>query len=128
MNYATWFPRVGAAIIDGLPVWALMGIGYAIDGGVGAIYFIFALLGVAFSAYNRWFMGGQGASIGKKALGLKLVGEQSGQPLGFGGALIRDIAHAADAIICYIGFLFPLWDAKKQTIADKLAKSLVLKV
>jgi hypothetical protein len=25
-----------------------------------------------------------------------------------------------DTIICYIGWLFPLWDAKRQTIADKI--------
>ncbi|REO10986.1 RDD family protein, partial [Mycobacterium tuberculosis] len=24
------------------------------------------------------------------------------------------------AIICFVGFLFPLWDAKRQTLADKI--------
>ena len=33
------------------------------------------------------------------------------------------IRHAIDSAICYIGFLFPLWDAKRQTIADKLMKT-----
>jgi hypothetical protein len=29
-------------------------------------------------------------------------------------------AHYVDQLICYIGYLFPLWDDKRQTIADKL--------
>jgi hypothetical protein len=33
---------------------------------------------------------------------------------------VRQLAHIVDAIICYIGFLFPLWDNKRQTLADKI--------
>ena len=33
---------------------------------------------------------------------------------------MRQLAHIVDAIICYIGFLFPLWDDKRQTLADKI--------
>jgi len=29
-------------------------------------------------------------------------------------------AHIIDGLICNIGYLFPLWDAKRQTIADKI--------
>ena len=42
-------------------------------------------------------------------------------------AFVRDIAHIVDAIICYVGFLFPLWDGKKQTLADKMVHTVVLK-
>jgi uncharacterized RDD family membrane protein YckC len=127
MNYASWIQRVGAAIVDGIPFWVLAGIGSAVDSDRGAIFWVFYLIGLAYFVYNRWFLGGQGASLGKKALGLRLVSEASGQPLGFGGAFLRDLAHIVDGIICYIGYLFPLWDAKKQTLADKIVKSLVLK-
>ena len=133
MNYASWIVRVGAAIVDGLPAWVLVGIGYAVAGPsaddptIGPLYYVFTLLALAYTVYNRWYLGGQGASLGKKALGLRLVKEQTGQPLGFGGAFVRDLAHFVDGIICYIGFLFPLWDAKRQTLADKIVGSLVLK-
>jgi hypothetical protein len=46
--------------------------------------------------------------------------------LGGGMGIVRTIAHIVDSIICYIGWLFPLWDAKRQTIADKLVKTVVL--
>jgi RDD family len=35
-------------------------------------------------------------------------------------SLVRQIAHYVDQLICYIGYLFPLWDDKRQTIADRL--------
>lgn len=137
MNYANWIQRVGAYLIDAIPAAILGGIGYAIAGpkvnadgtveAASALYYVFILLAIAWQVYNRWILGGQGASIGKKALGLRLIKEETGQPIGAGLAFLRDLAHVVDAIICYIGFLFPIWDAKKQTIADKLVKTLVVK-
>ena len=37
-------------------------------------------------------------------------------------------AHGVDAIICYVGFLFPLWDAKRQTIADKIMSTVCVPI
>ena len=67
--------------------------------------------------------GNTGSSIGKQIMKFKVVGEQTQQPIGVFKSLLRQIAHSIDALICYIGFLFPLWDAKRQTIADKLMKT-----
>ena len=61
-----------------------------------------------------------------RALGIRLVGEQTGQPIGPLLAFARDLAHIVDGIICYVGFLLPLWDAKRQTLADKLVKTVVV--
>ena len=58
--------------------------------------------------------------------GVKLVKESTGQPIGMGLAFVRDIAHIVDSIICYVGWLFPLWDTKRQTIADKIMSTVVL--
>lgn len=35
-------------------------------------------------------------------------------------SIVRQLAHVLDTLICYLGYLFPLWDAKRQTFADKL--------
>ena len=59
-------------------------------------------------------------------LNLRLVSEETGQPIGMLMAFVRDICHIVDSIICYIGYLFPLWDAKRQTIADKIVKTVVI--
>jgi uncharacterized RDD family membrane protein YckC len=136
MNLANWIQRVGAYIIDFLPTAILYAIGFAVgapkvqsDGTTssGAILYVFALLALVWLIYNRWYLGGKGQSIGKRALGMHLIKEQTGQPIGMGLAFGRDICHIVDAIICYIGFLFPLWDQKRQTLADKIVGTVVTK-
>ena len=85
------------------------------------------LLGVW--VWNRGMKGGQGQTIGRKMAGVSLVDAQ-GQPLGTGKALLRDVAHIVDSIICGlpIGWLAPLWDAKRQTWADKILNTYVVTV
>jgi uncharacterized RDD family membrane protein YckC len=134
-SYATWIQRVGASLIDGLITLPFSILAVVLGRGtddnglptLNALYWIFLLLGFIVGGYNRWFLTGKtGQSWGKKALGIRLIGEQTGQPIGAGMAFVRDIAHFVDGIICYVGFLFPLWDAKKQTLADKIMKTLVV--
>jgi uncharacterized RDD family membrane protein YckC len=137
VDYASWIQRVGAALIDGVCVlpFSLLAVllGRSTDDATGvqslnAFYFVFILLGLIVQGYNRWYLAGKtGQSWGKKALGIRLIGEQSGQPIGAGLAFGRDICHFVDSIICYIGYLFPLWDAKKQTLADKIVKTIVVR-
>ncbi|MEV6848489.1 RDD family protein [Actinoplanes sp. NPDC051411] len=133
--YASWLQRVGAYIVDALCTapFSILGalLGRSTDDNgvqtINALYWIFLLLGLAVTVYNRYFQAGKtGQSWGKKALGIRLIGEQTGQPIGAGMAFVRDIAHFVDGIICYVGFLFPLWDAKKQTLADKIVKTIVV--
>ena len=68
-----------------------------------------------------------GQAWGRKALGIRLVGQATGQPIGAGAAFVRDLAHVVDSIICGIGYLFPLWDAQRQTLADKVCKTVVVR-
>src|SRR6266540_2579370 len=80
----------------------------------------------ALGIYNRAIMQGRtGQSWGKKALNLRLVRMADGQPLGGLMCFVRDIVHVLDGI-CLIGYLFPLWDARRQTFSDKIMNSVVL--
>ena len=58
-------------------------------------------------------------------LGIRLLKEETGQPLGAGMSFVRQIAHVLDSI-CYIGYLWPLWDRKRQTFADKVIGTVVV--
>ena len=121
--YASWIQRVGAYLIDVAPIIILE----IIFVRVTVIYWLIGLAGLGWTIYNRWYQGGTtGQSLGKKVLNLRLVSEETGQPIGMLMAFVRDICHIIDGIICYIGFLFPLWDAKRQTIADKIVKTVVI--
>ena len=71
--------------------------------------------------------GQTGQTVGKKALGIRLVRETDGQPLGVGMAFVRRLAHFLDSLACYLGWLWPAWDAKRQTFADKVCSSIVIR-
>jgi uncharacterized RDD family membrane protein YckC len=78
-----------------------------------------------------WFavqVGTTGQSPGMRVVGLKCVSTTTGQPIGAGMGIVRWICHVIDGAICYIGWLFPLWDQKRQTIADKIVSTVVVTV
>jgi len=72
--------------------------------------------------------GTTGSSVGKSVMKFQVVSEVTGQPIGFGMSVVRFLAHFVDAVICFIGFLFPLWDSKRQTLADKIMTTVCLPI
>lgn len=99
------------------------------DGKLGALYFIGSTYVLGVDIWNRWIKGGTtGQTIGRGVVGTRLISEKTGQPIGVGMAFVRDLAHIVDAVICYVGFLFPLWDSKRQTLADKIVGTVVVTV
>lgn len=137
-DYAQWPTRAVGYIVDmvlTLPGIVLMvlnaGSVDSVTGqfsGPGPLYYLGALYGLAIAIWNRWIKGGQGQTVGRKVAGVTVVKESTGQPLGTGMAFVRDLAHIVDNVICYIGWLFPLWDAKRQTLADKIVGTVALRV
>jgi uncharacterized RDD family membrane protein YckC len=144
-SYTPWITRVLAWLIDSIPIFVVVGIGQGIAiasadnvctssdyGYGGSCVSTYSLMGVLISgvaslaafAYVIWNYGYKqgttGSSIGKGVMKFKVVSEKTWQPIGFGLSIVRQLAHFVDGIICYIGYLFPLWDAKRQTLADKI--------
>lgn len=144
--YASWGQRVLATLIDS-----------AVVAFVPWLFFIFALvtsevtehafreptsepsgpgyvalvvgsvLYVALWFWNRIHrQGTTGQSVGKKVLGIRLVSQTTGQPVGRGTVFLREIAHVADAPL-YLGYLWPLWDTQRQTFADKIMTTVVVR-
>jgi uncharacterized RDD family membrane protein YckC len=92
-----------------------------------ASFIIALLLSIAYIVWNYGYRQGRtGSSIGKSIMKFKVVGEKTRQPIGFGKSIVRQLAHIIDSAICYVGYLFPLWDAKRQTIADKIMSTICL--
>jgi uncharacterized RDD family membrane protein YckC len=128
---AAWPNRVGGALIDGLIVGVPYGIGaaFAQNSDLAIIGIIFYLIGIGLGIWNVVIrQGSTGQTIGKQVLGLKLVGADTGQPVGAGKAFLRQLTHILDSAACYIGYLWPLWDEKKQTFADKINNTYVIKL
>jgi len=77
-------------------------------------------------AYNRWMIAGRtGQSLGKRVTKISLIGEETQAPIGAANAFIRDLVHILDWL-SVVGYLWPLWDDKKQTFADKIMKTIVV--
>jgi uncharacterized RDD family membrane protein YckC len=134
---ANWPQRVGAYLIDYLiaAIPAFLAVilfsgtdpGETPSAGAGLVAFLLYLVSLGIWIYNRAIMMGRtGQSWGKQVLNLRLVRMADGQPMGGGMCFLRDLAHILDALPCYIGFLFPLWDARRQTFADKIVSTVVL--
>jgi uncharacterized RDD family membrane protein YckC len=89
---------------------------------------IFGLvIAVAFGIWNVVFrQGATGYTLGKEAVGIRLVGISTGQPIGAGMSFVRQLAHVLDNLACYLGWLWPLWDPRNQTLADKVMGTVVV--
>ncbi|WP_257666215.1 RDD family protein [Parapedobacter tibetensis] len=66
------------------------------------------------------------ASIGKMLIGVKVTDEE-GKPIGYGQALLRNIAKLVGVITLGIGFFTGFFDRRQQCLHDKIAGTLVIK-
>ena len=67
------------------------------------------------------------ATIGKRALGLKVTG-MNGEPISFGTASIRYFGKILSHLIFSIGYIMAAFTEKKQALHDMLAGCLVIHV
>ena len=153
-NLASMGKRFGARVIDGL-IGSVVVYGVAIvliggaattvhtdangqitSGGgtlVGAIV-ISGLVAFAFGiGYEFVMVALKGATLGKMALGIKVVREADGQVPGWGPSGLRYLIQVAGSAVCsFIGlgviWLSPLFDntGRQQGWHDKVAKTLVV--
>jgi Mce-associated membrane protein len=60
-----------------------------------------------------------GWSLGRAVLGIRVV-RRNGSEVGPWWLLLRDVAHLVDTAAVFLGWLWPLWDARGRTLADLL--------
>jgi uncharacterized RDD family membrane protein YckC len=77
-------------------------------------------------AYYTYLEGSSGQTLGKKALGIRVVDIAGGGSIGYGRAFIRYIGRIVSAIPLFLGYFWMLWDKEKQTWHDKFASSVVV--
>ncbi len=107
------------------------GFSYSVAGqsGFGPLFYVGELLALAFYLWNKGYREGKtGKSIGKQLTGYTTVKEATCEPLGVGMGILRALLLLVDFLICYIGVLWPLWDAKRQClVSDKATGAVVYK-
>lgn len=125
-DYAETGPRILAGLVDYLAITILaIFIQVVISRPLGLLV---SLGGLGFGLYNAYLNGETGQSIGKKMQNIKVVSAESGQPIGGGMGIVRYLCHIIDGCVCYLGYIFGLFiDKDKQTFADKIVKTVVVK-
>ena len=127
-----------------LIIFGLLGAFDDIGGNDGRVQFftpaediLYTVIGLAvtWSYYTILEGGRSGQTIGKKALSIRVVRLESGGPIGYGRALGRNAVRGLPGYIPLFGFfwvlldnLWMLWDREKQTLHDKVTKTLVVPV
>ena len=106
-------PFLAAAIL--VRVWAPAGV-------------IAYVVVVAFVVWNLVVQGITGQTVGKRFVGTLLVGQDDGEVVGPWLSIVRYVAHIVDVLPLYAGFLWPLWDHRRQTFSDKICHTVVIVV
>lgn len=121
-NLADWGTRAIGALIDALPIFVLNILVFWSD-------ILQILLGVIsflyFYVYLGHLDGTTGQTPGKAVMGTRVVNAR-GELLGSGTGIARKFSHIIDGVVCLLGWLLPLVDSKRQTIADKVVSSYVV--
>ena len=129
MQYAGFWLRVIAILIDGLilgVIGAVVGavVGVPATPGFSAINVVLIAVNWLYftlSESSEWQ-----ATIGKRALGLKVTDEH-GNRIGFGVANIRYWSKILSCLILFLGFVMVAFTARKQGLHDLIAKTLVMR-
>ncbi|MBI5577154.1 MAG: RDD family protein [Deltaproteobacteria bacterium] len=140
MNYAGFWPRVGAKLIDSV----LIGIANYLTGAVYGAFnpgtqdtkrfgvfmagqAVILLINIAFAVwYGTWFIGKFAATPGKMALGIKVVTSDGGT-VSYKRALGRHFAEWISGIILGIGYLMAAFDDQKRALHDRICDTRVVR-
>jgi uncharacterized RDD family membrane protein YckC len=122
---ASWGQRVVARLVDYAILFAIILVPL-VTGSTGVLL-LAVLVYIAVWLWMRYREGTTGQTPGKRFARIKVLREIDGDVIGFGFAILREILHSAiDGALCGLGYLWPLWDAKRQTFADKILATVVV--
>ncbi len=140
-EYATWGRRVVAALLDNAILagvtWLALGVGFyspsltpgwgaaGTDGAAGQAGDPLVLVPTATLVILLVLQAVTGWTPGKLVVGIRVVREETRRPAGLWTTLARWVLHLFDAILL-IGYLRPIWHAKRQTFADGIAHTVVV--
>jgi len=135
IKYAGFWVRYAASLIDGmiiiipmfilgLLVFALVSIGGLGSEGSGIFLRLFVpvLIWIYFIVMTKNY----GATLGKRAMGIKVISDKS-ENLSWGQVVLREtLGKFISAIILYIGYLMAGFTARKQGLHDMIASTVVV--
>ena len=121
---ASRFKRWLASMINGIVLWVMVGLGFALGdfaGVVGTIVYV---------GFQLYFMKTYGQTMAKRWLGLRVFNYHTNQPVEFGkyiGREIIDILLAWTSFLLIISGIVALVRDDRRSLTDLLAGTIVLK-
>jgi uncharacterized RDD family membrane protein YckC len=120
---ASFGRRLGASLIDGIILLIVsLILRTIVSQGLGTVLTI--VIGVAYLGFFEGSASGQ--TIGKRALGIRVIDYRTGGSIGYGRGVLRYFARYLSAIPCLLGYFWMLWDKERQTWHDKLISDVVV--
>ena len=100
-------------------------------GPTGSSFAVLMLVGLLWFAltvlYFVGLIGTRGATVGQNLMKIQVVDVAGGDVIGMGRATGRYFMSIISAWPCYLGYLWMLWDDRRQTWQDKVANSIVVR-
>jgi Mce-associated membrane protein len=131
---ARWHIRAAAFVVDVLPGLAVVAtmvlVWLAVPSHSAWWWLSVSVLAVAalLTMINRVVLPAfSGWSLGRALMGIAVV-HKDGPSVGVGRLLCRELAHLLDTLSVFVGWLWPLWDARGRTFADLLLRTEVHRV
>jgi uncharacterized RDD family membrane protein YckC len=136
---ATWWQRVGSMLLDGV----VLGIPYFIvseivnhghtssSTGTGSTVWVLFIIvsAVYFAVLNGT---GAGQTLGNRVPGIAVRDAVTGEPIGRGRGLarwlVRTVLYTCFLLPGLFSDLMPLWDRRRQTLADRAVRSVVIRL
>ena len=121
---ASRFKRWLASMINGLVLWVMVGLGFALRDFAGVVGTI------VYAGFQLYFMKTYGQTMAKHWLGLRVFNYHTNQPVEFGkyiGREIIDILLAWTSFLLIISGIVALVRDDRRSLTDLVAGTIVLK-
>jgi uncharacterized RDD family membrane protein YckC len=138
---ASWGRRLAALLVDVIVLVVAISIALVAAGMPadelrdrvenGETLLVIVLFLIPEAIYYTWMVGSRSQTVGKMALGIKIVDAESRAPIGYLRAFRRWLSTAAMRALFWIpaivDHLWPLRDRRNQALHDKFARSVVVR-
>ena len=126
VEYASFWRRFGGYLLDVI----IVAIGTSIISVVSAVTITGALapvvtLVIALAYYV--LLNANGGTLGKQAVGIRLEDAETGDDVGVPRSIGRYVVAIVSGLALLIGYLWCIWDDRKQTWHDKAVGSIVVR-
>ncbi len=126
MTYGGFWIRFAAKLVDGIVLIAV-GLVLMLIAGFGRVGIFARLLSFVIGmAYETYFIGHYGATLGKMVCGLKVV-RSEGEKVSYGRAFGRYWANILSSLTLSIGYLMAAFDDQKRALHDRICDTRVVR-